>query len=392
MSDRVETRDHERRGQKLRGDTLKEVAQVFLLLGFVGFGGPAAHVALMRREIVQRRRWVEEKEFLEMYAACNLIPGPSSTELAIFLGYRRAGWRAMLLAGVLFILPAMLIMLGIAWAYTHYRSTTGASAIFYGLRPVIVAVILWALVDLAGRVLRRPLSVLISVGALGLAMLGVYPLLVLAAAAVAVLAAETSRKLPSSTAPALLPIGGYLLDAGWPELSRLPLVFLTFLKIGAISYGSGYVLLAFLHADFVANLHWLSDKQLLDAVALGQATPGPVFTTATFLGYLFAGLPGALLATIGIFLPGFVFVPFLQPLVRLARERSSVGSMLDGVNAGVLGLIAAVTLQIGRAAVVDLATVLIVVVSFAILRRWPLSSPALIAGGAGLGVLLRLVL
>jgi chromate transporter len=260
------------------------------------------------------------------------------------------------------------------------------------LRPVIVAVILWALVDLAGRVLRRPLSVLISVGALGLAMLGVYPLLVLAAAAVAVLAAETSRKLPSSTAPALLPIGGYLLDAGWPELSRLPLVFLTFLKIGAISYGSGYVLLAFLHADFVANLHWLSDKQLLDAVALGQATPGPVFTTATFLGYLFAGLPGALLATIGIFLPGFVFVPFLQPLVRLARERSSVGSMLDGVNAGVLGLIAAVTLQIGRAAVVDLATVLIVVVSFAILRRWPLSSPALIAGGAGLGVLLRLVL
>ncbi|HCG01683.1 MAG TPA: chromate transporter, partial [Chloroflexi bacterium] len=285
MSDRVETRDHERRGQKLRGDTLKEVAQVFLLLGFVGFGGPAAHVALMRREIVQRRRWVEEKEFLEMYAACNLIPGPSSTELAIFLGYRRAGWRAMLLAGVLFILPAMLIMLGIAWAYTHYRSTTGASAIFYGLRPVIVAVILWALVDLAGRVLRRPLSVLISVGALGLAMLGVYPLLVLAAAAVAVLAAETSRKLPSSTAPALLPIGGYLL-AGWPELSRLPLVFLTFLKIGAISYGSGYVLLAFLHADFVANLHWLSDKQLLDAVALGQATPGPVFTTATFLGYL----------------------------------------------------------------------------------------------------------
>ena len=391
MSDRVETRDHERRGQKLRGDTLKEVAQVFLLLGFVGFGGPAAHVALMRREIVQRRRWVEEKEFLEMYAACNLIPGPSSTELAIFLGYRRAGWRAMLLAGVLFILPAMLIMLGIAWAYTHYRSTTGASAIFYGLRPVIVAVILWALVDLAGRVLRRPLSVLISVGALGLAMLGVYPLLVLAAAAVAVLAAETSRKLPSSTAPALLPIGGYLL-AGWPELSRLPLVFLTFLKIGAISYGSGYVLLAFLHADFVANLHWLSDKQLLDAVALGQATPGPVFTTATFLGYLFAGLPGALLATIAIFLPGFVFVPFLQPLVRLARERSSVGSMLDGVNAGVLGLIAAVTLQIGRAAVVDLATVLIVVVSFAILRRWPLSSPALIAGGAGLGLLLRLVL
>jgi chromate transporter len=392
VSDRVETPDRERRGQKLRGDTLKEVAQVFLLLGFVGFGGPAAHVALMRREIVQRRRWVDEKEFLEMYAACNLIPGPSSTELAIFLGYRRAGWRAMLLAGVLFILPAMLIMLGIAWAYTHYRSTTGASAIFYGLRPVIVAVILWALVDLAGRVLRRPLSVLISVGALGLAMLGVYPLLVLAAAAVAVLAPETSRKLPSSTAPALLPIGGYLLDAGWPELSRLPLVFLTFLKIGAISYGSGYVLLAFLHADFVGNLHWLSDKQLLDAVALGQATPGPVFTTATFLGYLFAGLPGALLATIAIFLPGFVLVPFLQPLVRLARARSSVGSMLDGVNAGVLGLIAAVTLQIGRSAVVDIATVLIVVVSFAILRRWPLSSPALIAGGAGLGLLLRLVL
>jgi chromate transporter len=392
VSDRVETPDRERRGQKLRGDTLKEVAQVFLLLGFVGFGGPAAHVALMRREIVQRRRWVEEKEFLEMYAACNLIPGPSSTELAIFLGYRRAGWRAMLLAGVLFILPAMLIMLGIAWAYTHYRNTTGASAIFYGLRPVIVAVILWALVDLAGRVLRRPLSVLIGLGALGLAMLGVYPLLVLAAAAVAVLAAETSRKLPSSTAPALLPIGGYLLDAGWPELSRLPLVFLTFLKIGAISYGSGYVLLAFLHADFVGNLHWLSDKQLLDAVALGQATPGPVFTTATFLGYLFAGLPGALLATIAIFLPGFVLVPFLQPLVRLARARPSVGSMLDGVNAGVLGLIAAVTLQIGRSAVVDIATVLIVVVSFAILRRWPLSSPALIAGGAGLGLLLRLVL
>jgi chromate transporter len=361
------------------------------MLGVVGFGGPAAHVALMRREIVQRRRWLDESEFLGMYAACNLIPGPSSTELAIFLGYRRAGWRAMMLAGVLFILPAMLIMVAIAWAYTDYRSTAGAAAIFYGLRPVIVAVVLWALVELAGRVLLRPLAVLIALGGLGLGLFSVYPLLVLMSGAVVVLLVETGRPAARPTAPLLFPLGAVALDAGWPNLARLPLLFLTFLKIGAISYGSGYVLLAFLHADFVQNLHWLSDRQLLDAVALGQATPGPVFTTATFLGYVFAGVPGALLATLAIFLPGFLFVPFLEPLVRFARDRPLVSAMLDGVNAAVLGLIAAVTMQIARTALVDVPTALIVLGSFLVLRRWPLSSPALVVSGSVLGLLLRLV-
>ncbi|MGI8825904.1 MAG: chromate efflux transporter [Chloroflexota bacterium] len=368
--------------------SLRDVAHVFLLLGFIGFGGPAAHVALMRREIVQRRQWVTEERFLQMFAACNLIPGPSSTELAIYLGYRRAGWRAMVLAGGLFILPAMAMMLGIAWAYTRFGTTPAARAILYGVRPVIVAVVLWALTELARKALSRRLLAVVAIAVFALALLNLNPILLLfvagAGAGLIRLVRDRGSVAPSLVAPLML--GG-----AWHQVGRLPLLFLTFLKIGAVSFGSGYVLLAFLHADFVHTLHWLADKQLVDAVAIGQATPGPVFTTATFLGYLFAGVPGALLATLAIFLPGFLFVPFLDRLIDATHHRPWMRSLLDAVNAAVLGLIAAVTVTVARAALTDAVTIIVALIAFAILLRRPLASPVLVVAGAVIGLTVKLL-
>jgi chromate transporter len=357
-------------------------------LGLIGFGGPAAHVALMRRQIVKRRGWLSEERFFRMFAACNLIPGPSSTELAIFLGYRRAGWRAMLLAGGLFILPAMLIMLAIAWVYVRWGSTSTGSAILYGVRPVIVAVVVWALLDLARRVLSRKLLLVAGLIVFGLALLNANPILLLFATGLALALLELRSRWPSQIAPLLLPLGavGAITRAG---SENLPLLFLTFLKIGAVSYGSGYVLLEFLHTDFVQSLHWLNDKQLFDAVAIGQATPGPVFTTATFLGYLFADMPGALLATVGIFLPGFLFVPFLDRVVDAVQRLSWLQAFLEGANAAVLGLIAAVAVTAGKTSLVDPVTAVIAVVALLVLQRWPLSSPALVVAGALVGILAK---
>jgi chromate transporter len=363
---------------------LREVAWVFLKLGLVAFGGPAAHVALMRRELVERRRWLDEAEFLRMFAACNLVPGPSSTELAIFLGYRRAGWRALLLAGLLFILPAMLIMLVIAWAYT--RSGTGSlrSPILHGIRPVVVGIVAWAVFDLGRRMVRRWQLALLAAVVGALFLLGSNPVLLLVlGGAVAVSASGLGGRWPRLGTPPLVAISAAL----GPHLDRLPTLALTFLKIGLVSFGSGYVLLAFLRADFVLGLHWLNDQQLVDAIAIGQATPGPVFTTATFLGYLLAGLPGALAATVAIFLPAFVLIPFLDRIVAAVQRRPGAQDFVDGANAAALGLIGAVTVQIGRASVVDPVTGVLAAVSFAVMLRWPLSTPALVVAGAAVGLL-----
>lgn len=363
---------------------LGEVATVFLLLGFVAFGGPAAHIALMRRVIVERRRWLPEAEFLRMFAACNLIPGPTSTELAVFLGYRRGGWRALILAGVTFILPAFLIMLAVAWAYSRFQGRAATAAVLAGIRPVVVGIIAWAALDLGRRVLRRPALLGLAGAAGGLLLLGVHPILLLAAAGVLAASFSLGRGRLGSL------MAGVPLGLGIPELDRLPLLVLTFLKFGAVAFGSGYVLLAFLRTDLVLGLGWLNDRQLVDAIAIGQATPGPVFTTATFIGYLVAGVPGAVLATIAIFLPGFLMVPFLDRLVAAVERRTWARAFLDGVNAAVLGLIVAVALELGRAAVVDVPTAVIAAVAFGVSLRWPLAAPALIAGGAGAGLLLRL--
>ena len=365
--------------------SLGEVALAFLILGTVAFGGPAAHVALMRRELVDRRRWLPEDEFLRMFAACNLIPGPSSTELAIFLGYRRAGWKGLAAGGLLFILPAMLIMLGIAWLYSRYGTTGQALAILHGVRAAVIGIVVWAVVDLGRRLLRRWRLVVLSAAVAALSFVGLNPavLILLGGLLVAGISRAWPRPAPRAVGMAIAPA---LAAAG---SSKLLTVFLTFLKIGLVSFGSGYVLFAFLHADFVAGLHWLSDRQLVDAVAIGQATPGPVFTTATFLGYLFAGVPGALIATLAIFLPAFVLVPMLDRIVRLIARRAWLQGFVDGANAAALGLIAAVTVQLGRAALVDPATVVIAGLALGIVFKWPLASPAVVGGAALAGMLLR---
>jgi chromate transporter len=359
-----------------------EVALVFSMLGLVAFGGPAAHVALMRRELVVRRKWLTDDEFLRMFAACNLIPGPSSTELAIYIGYRRAGWRGLVLGGVLFILPAMLIMLVIAWAYDRYGAGAQALGILYGIRAAVVGIILWAIIDLGRRLLKRWTLVILAAGVAGLSLIGINPVLLIVAGGLVMSAASQVGSKPKAGMLALT--SGLALPA-WSG-GKLLTVFLTFLKLGLVSFGSGYVLYAFLHADFVQGLHWLTDQQLIDAIAIGQATPGPVFTTATFLGYLFAGVPGALLATVAIFLPGFVLVPLLDRIVRLTQSRASAQGFVDGANAAALGLIAAVTMQVGRSALVDPITVMIALVALGVIWKWPLASPGVVLAAAVVGV------
>lgn len=361
--------------------------EIALLLGFIGlvaFGGPAAHVALMRRELVERRHWIEPERFSRMFAACNLIPGPSSTELAMFIGYRFGGVGGLLGAGILFILPAMAIMLALAWAYARFANTGLLQVILNGVRPVVVAIVAWAALDLARNMLERRWLLILSGAAIVLYLVGLNPVFVLVVMATTALGMvrlwPAVKRNRSSTMMLLAPI---LLG---PHPERLLQLFLTFLKIGAVTFGSGYVLYAFLQTDFVQGLHWLQPRDLVAAVAIGQITPGPVFTTATFLGYLFAGVPGALLATVAIFLPGLVLVPFLDRLVSIMEARPAVRTLLDGVSAAVIGLIIAVGCQLGVAAVHDWLTALIAVLAFPLILWKPLATPAVVVAGAAAGL------
>lgn len=377
---------------------LREVGGVFFRLGCTAFGGPAAHIAMMRQEVVQRRRWIDDARFLDLLGATNLIPGPNSTELAIHLGYVRAGWPGLLLAGTLFIVPAVVIVLALAWAYVAYGSLPQAQWLLYGVKPVIIAVVVQALYGLLRTVLSTIVLVVLAVAALALFLAGVNELLLLFGGGAVALLLRLHRARPGGWGGAkvgalvfwgagarwtLIPVAGAA--AGAVPFS-LPLLFLTFLKIGGVLYGSGYVLLAFLQGDFVDRLGWLSDRQLLDAVAVGQLTPGPVFTTATFVGYIVGGVPGALVATLGIFLPSFVFVALSGPLVPRLRRWPWTGALLDGVNAAALGLMGAVTLELGRAAVVDPVTALLALVALALLVRWRVNSAWLVLGGGLVGV------
>ncbi len=379
--------------------SLSEVAAVFLKLGLIAFGGPAAHVALMRQELVQRRGWLSDQRFLDLFGAANLIPGPSSTELAIFLGYVRAGWPALILAGVLFIAPAMLMVLAFAWLYVHFGHLPAVGWLLYGIKPVIIAIIAQALYGLGRTALKGPLPAVLGVAVLGLYFLGVNVILLLFGGAILYALIQNARRLQlAARSPAVLPLVGApalgslarVLTPTGASVSLLTL-FLTFLKVGAVVYGSGYVLLAFLRTDFVQHLHWLTDQQLIDAIAVGQFTPGPVFTTATFLGYLFAGFPGALLATLGIFLPSFVFVALVFPLTDRLRRSPWTSAFLDGVNAAALGLMAAVAFQLGKASIVDPLTAVVALAALAILLRFKPNSAWLVLGGGVIGVVSRLL-
>jgi chromate transporter len=363
------------------------LALLFLKVGTLAFGGPAAHIAMMEDEVVRRRRWMSRDDFLDLLGATNLIPGPNSTEMAIHIGHRQAGWPGLLVAGACFIGPAVVIVGAFAWAYVRYRSLPEVSGILYGVKPVIIMIVLQALFSLGRAAIKTTFLAVIAVAATALTFLGVHELIILAGGGFGALCWKmigsfesgrlrtfsTFALLFQSAAPAAATAFGL-----WP-------LFLFFLKVGAVLYGSGYVLLAFIRADLVERWQWLTESQLLDAIAVGQVTPGPVFTTATFIGYVLGGTPGAAVATIGIFLPAFIFVALSGPLVPLIRHSPAAGAFLDGVNACALSLMLVVTYLLARSAIVDITTILIAVISAFLLFRYRLNSAWLILGGAIVG-------
>ena len=377
--------------------SLREVALLFVKLGVIGFGGPAAHIALMREEVVTRRKWVSDERFLDLLGMTNLIPGPNSTEMAIHLGYVRAAWPGLLAGGACFILPAMAIVWALAWAYVRYGGEPQVGWLLYGVKPVIIAVVVQAIWGLGRTAVKGTLLAAVALAALVLSLAGVNEILLLLAGGLVVPLARSVRGawVAVAAAPVATVLGGAVPVVAQGMATGAPLglttLFVTFLKIGSVLYGSGYVLLAFLRNDFVHRLHWLTDQQLLDAVAIGQFTPGPVLTTATFVGYLVGGGAGAVLATVGIFLPSFVFVAASRPLLPKIRASRWTAAFLDGVNVAALGLMAAVTWELARAAVIDWLTALLALVAAAVLIRFEVNSVWLILGGGVVGLLYRLV-
>ncbi|HTT67512.1 MAG TPA: chromate efflux transporter [Gemmatimonadales bacterium] len=377
---------------------LGELARLFLKLGTVGFGGPAAHIAMMEDEVVRRRRWLSREEFLDYVGATNLIPGPNSTEMAIHVGRARAGTPGLIVAGACFIAPAVLVVGAIAWAYVRFGTLPAAAGVLYGVKPVVIAVVLQALWGLGRTAVKSWWLAALGAAAAAAAALGVHELLVLAGALVlGTLRGRASepgtgaRSLGLATASGAGVAGAPVVVAGGVGAAALGLwpLFGIFLKVGAVLFGSGYVLLAFLRADLVSRLHWLTERQLLDAVAVGQVTPGPVFTTATFVGYVLRGVPGAAVATVGIFLPAFVYVALSGVLLPRLRRSSVARSALDGLNVASLALMAVVTWQLAAAALIDPWTGVLAAAAAVLLLRWRVNASWLVLGGGVAGLLLR---
>lgn len=380
---------------------LRELARLFLRMGFTAFGGPAAHIAMYEDEVVQRRKWLDERHFLDLLSATQLIPGPNSTEMTMHIGHVRAGWPGLVVAGMSFILPSTLLVLALSWLYVRYGMLPQVTWLMYGIEPVVIAIILQALLQLGRKILNNAIAIVLGLLAVLLYLLNVPPIPILLGMGLAMVIIQRLPKGQTHQPPGAhllaalsgtgLPTAGLgkalaaVITAAAAEPFSLWVLFLTFLKIGSVLYGSGYVLLAFLQADFVDQLGWLTKQQVLDAIAIGQVTPGPVFTSATFIGYLLGGLPGGLLATIGIFLPSFIFVALSNPLIPRIRRSPWAGQLLDGVNIASLGLMAGVTLELGRTALVDPLTLIICAVSLLLLLRWRVNTTWLIASGALIG-------
>lgn len=383
-------------------NSLKELALFFLRLGVTAFGGPAAHIAIMEDELVRRRKWLSREKFLDLLGASSLIPGPSSSELAIHIGYLRAGLMGLVVGGACFILPAATMVACLAWAYVRFGHLPAVAALLYGVKPVVVAVILQALWGLSRTAVKNSLLAMAGVICVALSFLGANALLILAGtgAVIASLhAVSNARKQSHPMGSAALTLirnssrvklTKFLALAGAGATTLVVpgmlALFLVFLKIGSVVFGSGYVLLAFLRADLVVHRAWVTDAQLVDAVAVGQVTPGPVFTTATFLGYLLRGPVGAVVATVAIFLPAFILVAISGPLVPLIRKSATAGAFLDGVNVASLALMAAVSYQLGRASIVDWLTIGLAVASAFLLLRYRVNSAWLVLGGGLAGI------
>ncbi len=380
-----------------------ELAGIFLRLGTTAFGGPAAHIAMMRQEFVERRQWLSEAEFVDLIGASSLLPGPSSTEVAIFIGLRQAGATGLVLAGTCFILPAMLMVMVFAKIYVSCGHLMQSSGILYGIKPVMIAVIAQAIWALGRTALRRPEQIVIAAGALILSFFGTVPILLLFVCgaisssiswarghggqkiaeqktAIALIAALFTFPLLLTF---LLPLGSHVLN--------LSTLFIVFFKFGSTVFGSGYVLLAYLRDELVTRLHWLTARQLLDSIAVGQFTPGPVFTTATFIGYLLKGPTGAIVATVGIFLPAFVFVAAAGSMVGKIRSSPITGSFLDGINSAAVALMAGAEIELAKSALVDAATIVIALVCCACLFKFRINSTWMVLAGGLAGLLLKLV-
>jgi chromate transporter len=366
---------------------LPEIALLFLKLGTTAFGGPAAHIAMMDEEVVRRRHWLTEQEFLDYLSAVNFIPGPNSTEMAIHIGHRRAGWPGLIVAGTCFIVPAAILVGILAWAYVRWGALPQAEGLLYGVKPVVIAVVLQALWKLGCSAVKTKWLAVVGVVAFTATAAGLNELLVLVFGGLLGLAARLKDLRGQRTllvAPALKPaFSAAAVIATGASVGLWP-IFLIFAKIGSVLFGSGYVLLAFLRADLVERYHWLTQQQLLDAVAVGQVTPGPVFTTATFVGYILHGPSGALVATVGIFLPAFLFVAVSAPLMPRLRASRTAGAILDGINVASLALMAFVTWQLARTALVDWFTLLLGIVSAVALIRYRRLNSAWLVIAAGL--------
>ena len=380
-----------------RRDALRELAVLFLRLGTLAMGGPAAHIAMMEDEVVRRRRWMTHERFLDMLGVCNLIPGPNSTEMAILIGQLRAGFAGLVVAGACFILPAAAIVLVIAWMYVRFGTMPQAVGLLYGIKPVIIAVVLQALWGLGRTAIKSRLLAVIAVVALVASMLEVNDMIVLIGGGIVMLAirAFEDREAARASIAAIPTIAAGAKTVALGAVAAavpfsLTTLFLFFLKVGAVLFGSGYVLLAFLRTDLVDRLRWLTEAQLLDAVAVGQVTPGPVFTTATFIGYILGGFRGAVVATLGIFLPSFFFVSISGPLVPHLRRSPLAGAFLDGVNVGAWALMASVTWFLARTAVIDVTTLLLAVSSAFVLIRYRVNSAWLVIGGGLVGIAMTL--
>jgi chromate transporter len=369
---------------------LSELAFIFLKLGTIAFGGPAAHIAMMEEEFVRKRGWITSEDFLDSVAAATLIPGPSSTEVGIFIGRSLRGTAGLLIAGCCFILPAAILVSLIAAVYVRFGLLPQVEGILRAIKPAVIAIILQAVWKLGRTAAKTSSLVVIGVASIGLDLLGLSPLLVLAFAGAC---SGIVRCLKVRTRAVSLCAAGFItfyplrlatlaLSAAPVRLERL---FLSFLKIGSVVFGSGYVLLAFLRSEFVGHLHWLTEKQLIDAVAVGQFTPGPVFTTATFIGYVVGGVRGAAVATVGIFLPGFLLVAVSGPLIPKIRKSAAAGAVLDGVVMGSLALMVVVAWDLGKASISGWMTGAIFALSLIAVFRFKVNSAWLIGGAAVVG-------
>lgn len=371
---------------------LAEVARTFLRLGATAFGGPAAHIGLFHQELVLRRGWVTDQHFLDLLGVTNMLPGPNSTEMAIHLGHVRAGWKGAVVAGVCFIFPAALLVLILAALYVQVGTTPAAAGLLYGVKPVIIAIVAHAIYGLVGKALKTRELIAVGVVATVLYLLGVSEIVLLFGLGLLYFAYARLRAGQAPSAWVILPLFAQTGLSAAASAVSLPTLFFTFLKIGAVLYGSGYVLLAFMQTDFVDTLGWLTNQQLLDAVAVGQFTPGPLFTTATFVGYLIgdtvgAGLLGAALATVGIFLPSFIFVLISNPYIPRMRQSKTFSALLDGVNAAALGLMAGVTIELAISALIDPLTIALAVAALVLLIRFKINATWLILAGALIGLI-----